>query len=256
MISVCIATYNGKMFIRKQLDSILKQLDDNDEIIISDDCSTDSTLEIIRSMNDRRIKIFSNIRYKSLVFNFENALKHASGDLIFLSDQDDIWIDNKVIIYKEKLESADLVFSNVSIIDENDSIVNNQILNKIPKYSLLNLIFSNHVIGATIAIKRGLLEKALPFPNRIPMHDQWLALIAGYYGKIGYIEQPLLLYRRHLGNASYCTEESKNSVVKKIKFRIDTVICFIYRITLNMFSSHYLNQREKKLQISYIKKLK
>jgi glycosyltransferase involved in cell wall biosynthesis len=246
MISVCIATYNGEMFIRKQLDSILKQLDDKDEVIISDDCSTDSTLEIIRSMNDRRIKIFSNIRYKSLIFNFENALKQANGDIIFLSDQDDIWVDDKVKNYLNKIEAVDLVFSNVSIIDENDSIVNNQILNEIPKYSLLNLIISNHVIGATIAIKSGLLEKALPFPNRIPMHDQWLAIIANYYGKIGYIEEPMLLYRRHLGNASYCTEESKNSVVKKIKFRLETIICFINRIAFNMFRSNYLNANKYK----------
>ena len=233
MISVCIASYNGELFIQKQLSSILKQLDDNDEVIISDDCSTDNTIEIIRSLNDKRIKIFSNERFKSLIFNFENAINQASGDIIFIADQDDSWVDDKVKNYMEKLETADLVFSNVAIIDENDVIVNSKLLNSIPRHDLLTLIVSNHVIGATIAIKRRILTKALPFPNLIPMHDQWLALIAGYYGKIGYLEEPMLLYRRHLGNASYCTEESKNSLGKKIKFRLNTVICFIYRIALN-----------------------
>jgi glycosyltransferase involved in cell wall biosynthesis len=235
MISVCIATYNGELFIRKQIISILKQLDENDEIIISDDCSTDSTLKIIHSFNDNRIKIYSNKRFKSLVFNFENALLHAIGDIIFLSDQDDIWVDNKVEKYLKKIEFVDLVFSNVSIIDENDSIVKNQLLNTIPKHNLLSLTLSNHVIGSTIALKRRILMKALPFPKRIPMHDQWLAVMASYYGKIAYIEKPMLLYRRHMRNASYCTEEIKNSFEKKIRFRVDIISCFFKRIISNIF---------------------
>lgn len=238
MITVCIASYNGELFIHKQLTSILKQLDENDEIIISDDSSTDSTLKIIQSFNDKRIKIFLNNRPKSLIFNFENALKQATGDIIFLSDQDDIWVEGKVKDYIEKLESADLVFSNVSIIDENDSVIKNELLPAIPKFNLLNLIFSNHVIGSTIAFRREILTKALPFPNRIPMHDQWLAVMTAYYGKIVYIDKPMLLYRRHLGNASYCTEDSKNPVYKKIKFRLDIIICTFTRIISNF--SHFL----------------
>ena len=242
MISVCIATYNGELFIWKQLSSILKQLSEDDEVIISDDCSTDSTLEIIQSFNDKRIKIFSNKRFESLVFNFENAIKHASGDIIFLSDQDDIWVDDKVEKYINTIESVDLVFSNVSIIDGKDSIVKNQVLTSIPKHKLFNLIFSNHVIGSTIAIKRRILMKALPFPKRIPMHDQWLAVMAGYYGKIAYIEEPMLLYRRHLRNASYCTEDSKNSFVKKIRFRFDIINCFLKRIIYTF----YLDSKKNK----------
>jgi len=243
MISVCIATYNGELFIRKQLNSILKQLDENDEVIISDDCSSDSTLEIIRSFNDGRIKLFTNSRFKSLVFNFENALKQSKGDIIFISDQDDVWVDDKVKLYMEKFESADFVFSNVSIIDENDSIVKSKLLNLIPHHDLFTLIVSNHVIGSTIAIKRNLLIKALPFPKRIPMHDQWLAVIAVFYGKISYIEAPMLFYRRHLGNASYCTEESKNSLLKKLKFRIDILSCFLNRLIANYLERNFLNNK-------------
>jgi len=233
MISVCIATYNGEKYIENQLKSILKQLDQTDEVIVSDDCSTDNTLEIIRSLQDNRIKIFSNKRFRSLIFNFENALKHATGEIIFLSDQDDIWVDDKVKNYMEKFESVDLVFSNVSIIDENDSIVRNEVLKSAPRHGLLNLILANHVMGSTIAIKRRILMKALPFPKRIPMHDQWLAIIARYYGRIGYIQKPMILYRRHTENASYTTEKSKNSKRKKIGFRIDTSVWFLTRVFLN-----------------------
>jgi len=234
MISVCIATYNGELFIRKQLISILKQLGKKDEIIISDDFSTDSTLEIVRSFKDKRIRIYSNTRFKSLIFNFENAIKHAKGDIIFLSDQDDIWVDDKVTDYLKKLEFADFVFSNVSLIDVNDLIVTTKLITKIPFYSFFHVIFFNHIIGSTIAIKKRIIVKALPFPQRIPMHDQWLAVMAAYYGKIEYIDKPLLLYRRHSGNASYCTEKSKNSISKKIIYRIDILICVFNRIVSNM----------------------
>ena len=96
MISVCIATYNGSKYIKEQIDSILPQLDECDEIIVSDDSSTDNTLSILKSYHDRRIIIFTNQKFNSPIYNFENALKHAKGDIIFLSDQDDIWEFNKV----------------------------------------------------------------------------------------------------------------------------------------------------------------
>ncbi|MDE5758415.1 MAG: glycosyltransferase, partial [Allobaculum sp.] len=92
MISVCIATYNGERYIETQIRSILDQLNEDDEIIISDDSSTDRTLDIIRSLNDSRIKLFAGNKFHSRTFNFENALKQATGDFIFLSDQDDIWL--------------------------------------------------------------------------------------------------------------------------------------------------------------------
>ena len=95
MISVCIATYNGEKYLREQLDSILPQLAESDEVIVSDDGSTDGTIDLITSLNDPRIKIVSNSGRKGYVGNFENALKHTTGDYIFLSDQDDIWYPNK-----------------------------------------------------------------------------------------------------------------------------------------------------------------
>ena len=94
MISVCIATYNGEKYIKEQLLSILPQLGKKDEVIISDDHSTDNTLDIVKGLNDNRIKIVMNNREKGYTSNFENALSYAIGDYIFLSDQDDIWMSN------------------------------------------------------------------------------------------------------------------------------------------------------------------
>ena len=96
MISVCMASYNGEKYIKEQIDSILKQLSDEDELVISDDGSTDNTLSVIQSIHDKRIKLIHNQGEHGYSRNFENALKNSKGDYIFLSDQDDVWKDNKV----------------------------------------------------------------------------------------------------------------------------------------------------------------
>ena len=96
MISVCMATYNGEKYIRQQICSIISQIGEGDEVIISDDGSTDSTLDTIRSMADSRIRIVKGPCRRSPTLNFENALSHAQGDYIFLADQDDVWLPGKV----------------------------------------------------------------------------------------------------------------------------------------------------------------
>ncbi len=96
MLSVCIATYNGAKYINKQVESILLQLGIDDEIVVSDDGSIDQTISILESFGDERIKIFRNTGRHGVVSYFENALNHSSGEVIFLSDQDDIWNKKKL----------------------------------------------------------------------------------------------------------------------------------------------------------------
>ena len=111
MISVCMATYNGEKYIREQVESILCQLGPEDEIVISDDGSKDHTIQMVDSL-DKRIKVFLNEGKHGVVPNFENALKHSSGDYIFFSDQDDIWSPDKVERCLHALEDSDLVVHN------------------------------------------------------------------------------------------------------------------------------------------------
>ena len=99
-----------------------------------------------------------------------------------------------------------------------------------PSYGFLVTLCVNRIIGATVAFKKDLLRKALPFPSNIPMHDQWLAMLAIYYGKIGYIEDPMLLYRRHANNASFSAGKSRYSFTKKISFRFNLIISLFNRI--------------------------
>lgn len=231
-ISVCMATYNGEKYIKEQLDSILCQIVENDEVIISDDSSTDNTVEIINAFNDDRIKIYKNEKEKGYTRNFENALEKASGDIIFLSDQDDIWIEDKVKKMTEILENYDFVVSDNSIVNENLEVINKSHFEvyKTKNGFLTNLLLPRYV-GACMAFKKNVLQKSLPFPNnaKLSAHDYWISLIAEMYFKSYKLDEQLLLYRRHGTNASSGGEKSKNSLSHKLKVRIYNLIHLLKR---------------------------
>lgn len=229
-ISVCMATYNGEKYIKEQLDSILAQLNKNDEVIISDDSSTDKTVKIIKAYKDNRIKIFENQKYRSPIFNFENALKYASGDIIVLSDQDDVWKKNKIETIKKYMQNYDLVLSDADIIDEHGNILQESFyeINGSRKGVIKNII-KNSYLGCTMAFNGKVLEKSLPFPKDLPMHDWWIGLVSELYGKTYFIEDKLISYRRHGNNASPTGEKSKYSLMQKIFFRLVMTKNLIWR---------------------------
>ncbi len=231
MISVCIATYNGEKYIKDQILSILPQLEIEDEVIISDDGSIDDTIQIIQSIKDDRIKILPIKPIGSPIYNFEKAILEAKGDYIFLSDQDDIWERDKVNIVITNIKNYMLVYSDATVVDKDLKIIRKSYFNgRKNTTGLLRNVINNSYFGATIAFKRELLEYALPFPKKIPMHDQWLGLMAEYYFSTKFINQPLIWHRRHGENASYGGEKSKNSFLKKVSFRINITFSLIKRI--------------------------
>lgn len=230
-ISVCMATYNGGKYIKEQLDSILSQLNENDEVIVSDDSSTDNTVQIIKSFKDNRIKIFENQKFKSPIFNFENALNNATGDIIVLSDQDDIWKANKIETIKKYMHNYDLVLSDADIIDEKGNILHKSFykLNG-SKNGFIKNIVKNSYLGCTMAFNKKILDKSLPFPKDLPMHDWWIGLISEMYGKTYFIEDKLINYRRHGNNASPTGEKSKYSFFQKVIFRLIMIKNLIKRV--------------------------
>jgi len=236
MISVCIPSYNGEKYIMQQLQSILSQLQNNDEIIISDDGSTDNTIELIKSISDHRIKIFENMNFKNPVYNLENALKHAKGDYIFLSDQDDIWVEGKVEIMKKYLSDFDLVISNASIINANGKLITFSYFDwKKSGKGFWKNFYKNTYIGCAMAFNRKILNLALPFPKRIAMHDVWIGLLADANAKVFFLDEKLLLYRRHETNITYSisrneTNLSDNSLWFKLSYRLVLLLNILIRL--------------------------
>lgn len=225
MISVCMATYNGEKYIKEQIDSILIQLNENDELIISDDGSTDKTLEIINSYNDRRIKllIFNSHCYTK---NFENALMHVQGDYIFLADQDDVWLPNKVDICLGVLKNCDFVVTDATVVDENKKILLDSYFDycKVKKGFVYNLLFTRY-IGACMAFKKKVLSDVLPIPNnKYIAHDYWIACVCEKKYKVEPIKISCILYRRHSKNTSSgIFEQSSLTLFEKIYKRVYAV---------------------------------
>lgn len=218
MISVCVAAFNGEKYIEEQILSVLRNLDSQDEIIISDDGSSDRTRRIVDDLaeKDRRIRIIDGPR-KGLIKNFENAIVHSKGDIIFLCDQDDVWKDNKVKTVLDIFENTDctLVMHDACIVDSNLRILGCSFFEfkKCKKGYWRNLI-KNSYIGCCMAFKRSILDYAIPFPDNIPMHDQWIGLLSERVGKVEFCNEQLLLYRRHSNNASEMTHLPLGEMVK------------------------------------------
>lgn len=206
MISVCIATFNGEKYIISQIHSILSQLESTDELIISDDHSSDDTVHLIRQINDSRIRIYFNDEAsRGYTRNFENALKHAKGEYIFLSDQDDIWFDDKVELTLKALNQSDFTVSDAMVVDENLKVLIPSHFDQVSvKRGFVTNFLKTRYIGACMAFRRKVLDAALPFPknNQFCAHDYWIAIVAECYFNVSLIRQPLIYYRRHQTNAS------------------------------------------------------
>lgn len=233
MISVCMTTYNGQQFIKEQLTSILSQLNESDELLISDDGSTDNTLAIIQRLEDDRIKVYHHEASKlsprkKVIKNIEFILKKAQADVIFLADQDDIWMPNKVERTMEALDKYDLIISDAIIINKNGNVVHPSYIDlNHSKEGFLNGLLTNPYLGCAMAFKRNVLIKALPFPKNIPMHDIWLGSVGSVFFKTKLLKEPLIKYRRHINNISTSGEKSTNSLVQKIDFRLQVVFGII-----------------------------
>lgn len=230
MISVCMATYNGEDFIKEQLNSILIQLSLDDEIIISDDGSTDNTLNLINSFSDQRIKLLKNPYGSGVQNNFSNALKATNGEIIFLCDQDDIWDPDKVSIMIEYLKKYDLVCSDAIMINEAGESLNKSFFEIIsPKKTFFGNVMRNSFLGCCMAFNKNVLEVALPFPKNNKTlgltngHDWWLGLVGLLFFKTKHIPEKLTFYRRHGKNDSTTSEKSKNSFYVKILLRINII---------------------------------
>lgn len=230
-ISVCMATYNGASFIEQQLRSVLSQLAVSDEVVIVDDNSSDTTLGVIGNCGDPRVKIYSNESNQGAIRTFERAIGLASGHIIFLCDQDDIWQLEKVeriISIFTRYPEVTLVLSDAKIIDAKGEICGSFFERRgrfVP--GLLHNIIKNKYIGCAMAFRRSLVSKILPFPDSLPMHDVWIGCINAIFGKTYFINAPLFYYRRHCLNASPL---KRRAIVRIVVSRLMLVICLCVRV--------------------------
>lgn len=241
-VGVLIATYNGELFLREQLDSIVN----NDayhiieRVVISDDGSNDSTTSLVAGYGEKFELIFNDSGSNGPAANFFNGLNHCRDfDLLFLCDQDDIWEKSKIFDYLSAAKELDplipgLLYSDVNLVDykgtslgktflENESIPSNWGM------SVGNLVFQNCAPGCSMMLNRMAVERvAGNYKSEIVMHDWWVLLFSSLYKNVFYIEKSTMGYRQHANNAVGATKKaSLRTIIQKAvksKTNFDKVI--------------------------------
>jgi len=234
-ISVCIPTYNGEKYIKDQLISILSQLSIDDEVIISDNGSDDKTLDIINSFDDKRIKVYNFSKKKNVIFNIENALLKANGNYIFLSDQDDVWLEGKVNkMMVEFKDHTHIIMSEAVVVDSDlNTIYHSMSEWRSYRYGFFYNLFRSRYLGCCMAFDRYFLNQIIPFPESIKAHDVWIGLYGEINRYIKYISEPLILYRRHETNLSSVSLKSNNSLFSMFKYRLYFLVVTTKRYIYN-----------------------
>jgi len=208
MRSIAMASYNGMPYIKEQIASIVSQLAADDELVISDNGSTDGTARFIeeQAAKDPRIRLFCFDGAKGVVPNFENALRECRGTLLFLSDQDDIWLPghmDRMTQFFDTDPGLMAVQANAEWIDgEGNRLGTNFFEYRRSGPGILKNFYKNTWQGCNMAFRRTVLDAALPFPKKIPMHDMWIGILSEMTGRVLFLAEILSIYRRHDRNVS------------------------------------------------------
>ncbi len=217
-ISVAMAVYNGERFLPEQLDSILKQLEEQDEIVVSYDRSSDNTWDLLQDYSNRfpQVKVIKNTK-PGIATNFNNAVFHCTGDYVFICDQDDRWADTKrqdVVAAFEK-SGADMVIHNGVHIDTEGKVISEPFFSmyRIGDGKVKNLLKPRYS-GCCTAFTRQMAKKILPIPERIDAYDHWIGTVGEFFGKIYYEEKILLYHRLHGENVTPPSTRALSVVLK------------------------------------------
>ena len=265
-ISVALCTYNGERFLKEQIDSILAQTYVVHEIVVCDDGSNDKTLEILQEYFNQFptiFRIYQNEKTLKSVKNFEKAISLCSGDVIFLSDQDDIWEENKVEIFMKYFNenpSINSICSNGIAIDEDGKPLDKMTIWEVPillknanvtiDYFNILAFIENIATGAGMAFRNSLKEKILPIPIKKGFHhDEWIALLSAYENGFMMIPEKLFRYRIHsdqqVGGVIYDDNEAeKNRLVKHFNLFSEEKTFSQYKKFLKRLSQSYSKHRD------------
>ena len=253
-----MATYNGEKYLVEQLDSIINQTYHNWNLLIRDDNSTDKTLEIIQNYHkkDKRIKILKDNKGNlGIVRNFEELLKSSESEFIMFSDQDDIWVENKLDMYLKMIEKIKnkgfMIHSDAILFDKNksnilkDTFISKKAINR----GLENVFFNYFVQGATILISKEIKNFILPFPKEVYLHDRYIHLISELFFERIFVNKALIYYRQHGDNQI----GAKNTIRELLSKRyFDERDRQLIKIIYNKYGS-LLTEDKKKLIEEYFK---
>ena len=216
-----MATCQGERWIEVQVASILEQLGPRDEIVVADASSTDRTLEIVRDLAGDRAKILDRLPRGNVPATFEAALRECKGETIFLSDQDDEWLPGKVEICAEALSGIRLLaLHDARVIGMDGRILSESFFaERRMRAGFWPNLWRPGYLGCALAMRRELLDVALPFPVGVPMHDWWLGLLAERKAGVALVREPLLLHRRHGNNANFDPNQSPYPLSQRWAFR-------------------------------------
>lgn len=221
-ISIAMATYNGGKYLKAQLQSFLDQTRQPDELVITDDCSTDQTVDIVRAFAETapfKVVFSRNDQNLGYCGNFNAALMQTTGDLVFLSDQDDVWYPEKIATITELAEknTDKLVIMNDAALT--DEALNDLGLTKLNQILSAGLSKKKFVMGCCCAVRRELLDLCLPIPDNFKAHDEWIVHFAdGLGGKLIY-DEVLQYYRRHGDNTSQAFVNRTTKITKFFNFK-------------------------------------
>ena len=246
-ISICMATYNGEQFLRQQLESILAQSNQDWQLLIRDDGSDDNTIHIIKDyverLPDRISLITDNGSRLGASLNFGRLLENADTQYIMFSDQDDVWLPNKIELTLNAMKATEQIYPDRPILIHTDLQVMNSDLNTIadsmwgyqklfPEISddLNRIMAQNVVTGCTMMINRKARAVSVPVPTEATMYDWWVALNVCKHGKIIYLSIPSILYRQHSKNRLGAQKARKINVINFLK-----KLCHLKKL----LSAHY-----------------
>jgi len=233
-VEIALATFNSALFLRELLESLFRQTYQDFTLLVSDDGSTDSTLDIVAEFqgrySDRIKRVGLGQRAGGACANFSRLIDHLTADYVLFCDHDDVWLPNKIALSLDRIRFAEaqqgaatplLVHTNRSVVGPNleelDLSVSSYMRINPARSVLPTLLIENTVQGCTTIINRALYERARPVPRETIMHDHWLALVAAALGKIDYIEESTLLYRVHGENVCAPKPWGRPSILKRVK---------------------------------------
>lgn len=234
-IGIIMATYNGELYIREQIDSILTNTYEDWKLIICDDGSLDNTISIVEEYTRKypeKIYLHENAKNMGVMFNFLHGIKRSDSSYIMFCDQDDVWKKDKIQVTYDKMKCIEqnenknipiAVFSDALVVDSTLNIIHSSfhkvgVLN-VEKLDLSHILMENKLLGCTVMINKIVKEMLTTLPTTARMHDWWIALLCASFGTIGVIKEPTILYRQHDNNVI----GGNQSFMQYVKNRLSTI---------------------------------